>query len=139
MSLGLRSTFAVALASSLGALGLSPERPEYDLTAASAGAAAFKTYCSSCHGPTGRGDGPLAESLRYAPPDLTRLAQRNRGRFSFEDVHRIVDGRNPLKGHGGPDMPVWGDAFLHSREGYDRDRVRKKIDELVHYLASIQE
>jgi hypothetical protein len=81
----------------------------------------------------------MADQLRFAPADLTRIARRNRGKFDFEKVFRIVDGRNPVKGHGGTDMPVWGDAFLESREGYDKEMVHRKIDELVRYLASIQE
>jgi mono/diheme cytochrome c family protein len=139
---GLRSSLLLALASSVTALAAgtaAAEKPSFDVTAAAAGSAVFKTYCAVCHGPKGRGDGPLAESLRFAPADLTRIALRNRGKFSFDDVHRIVDGRSPLKGHGGPDMPVWGDAFLQSREGYDRDAVKKKIGDVVQFLASIQE
>jgi mono/diheme cytochrome c family protein len=117
------------------------------LGAASAAAAAdpqegggsiFKTYCASCHGPEANGDGPLAQQLRTAPPDLTRLAQRNKGRFDADKVHRIIDGRDPVKGHGGPDMPVWGDAFKESREGYSESKVKSRIAALVEYLASIQ-
>ena len=110
-----------------------------DEAAARAGAATFKTYCASCHGDRGRGDGPMAAQLRYAPADLTRIAGRNRGKFDSEKVFRIIDGRQHMKGHGGTEMPVWGDAFLESREGYDHEKVKRKIDELVHYLESIQD
>ena len=47
----------------------------------------------------------------HGEKSATRLAQRNKGRFDAEKVQRIIDGRDPVKGHGGPDMPVWGDAF----------------------------
>jgi mono/diheme cytochrome c family protein len=104
-----------------------------------AGAATFKTHCASCHGVTARGDGPLADQLRYAPADLTRIARRNRGRFDPEKVFRVIDGRHPTKGHGGTEMPVWGDAFLESREGYDAEKVKQKIGDLVRYLESIQQ
>jgi len=32
----------------------------------------FKNYCASCHGATGRGDGPLAARLSRPPRDFTR-------------------------------------------------------------------
>jgi mono/diheme cytochrome c family protein len=114
-------------------------KPSYDSSAALMGSATFKTYCASCHGKSGGGDGPLAKHLRFAPADLARIAKRNGGTFDFAKLAKVIDGRQPLKGHGGTDMPVWGDAFLQSREGYDAAKVKQKIDELVHYLASLQE
>jgi mono/diheme cytochrome c family protein len=103
-----------------------------------AGQALFKTYCGSCHGPTAQGDGPLADSFRFGPPDLTPLARRNGGRFDAEKVRRIIDGRNPLKGHGGPEMPVWGDAFKRSAEGYSEKAVKTRIESITEYLRSVQ-
>jgi putative copper resistance protein D len=35
------------------------------------GADVFATYCASCHGRRGRGDGPAARFFRVKPPDLT--------------------------------------------------------------------
>lgn len=103
------------------------------------GISLFRTYCATCHGVEARGDGPMADQLHYRPPDLTLLAQRNNGAFPSADVLRTIDGRNPLRGHGGPDMPVWGDAFKNSREGFDDDSVRAKIQAIVDYLAGIQQ
>jgi mono/diheme cytochrome c family protein len=102
------------------------------------GSSLYGTYCASCHGPSGKGDGPIADSLRFRPPDLTLFAQRNKGPFSREDAFRIIDGRKPVKGHGGADMPVWGDAFKTSRTGFSEDAVKLKLDALVDYLESIQ-
>ncbi len=68
-----------------------------------------------------KGDGPLAGNLRHAPPDLTVLAKRSGGKFDADRVHRMIDGRDPIKGHGGPDMPIWGDAFKRSTEGSERE------------------
>jgi mono/diheme cytochrome c family protein len=110
-----------------------------DAEAARAGADLFKTHCASCHGESGKGDGKLADGLQYAPADLTRISQRNRGKFPFERVVQIVDGRKPMKGHGRTDMPVWGDVLLTQREGYDKDKVKEQIRRLAHHLASIQE
>jgi len=103
-----------------------------------AGSAVYRTYCASCHGADAKGDGPLAEHLRFRPPDLTLIAKRNGGTYSAEKVYRIIDGRNPVKGHGGPEMPVWGDAFKNVTEGYKEDDVKVKIEALVDHLKSIQ-
>lgn len=103
------------------------------------GSAIFKTYCASCHGREAKGDGPIAEHLRTVPPDLTKLARRNKGKFEADKVHRMIDGRDPVKGHGGADMPVWGDAFQQSREGYSEEAVKVRIAALVAFLESIQE
>lgn len=103
-----------------------------------AGASIFRAYCSSCHGKSGKGDGSLAESLRYRPSDLTLIAQRNKGTFPTDDVFKMIDGRKAVKGHGDTDMPVWGDAFKSSRQGFSEDSVKRRIDALVEHLESIQ-
>ena len=105
----------------------------------SSGPALYKGYCSSCHGSSAKGDGPIAHALRYEPADLTRIASRTEGRFEREKVHRMIDGRDPVKGHGGPDMPLWGDAFKRSGSGYSDQAVARRIDLLVEYLEGLQE
>jgi mono/diheme cytochrome c family protein len=45
------------------------------------GAKDFATYCASCHGAGGKGDGPMAGELASRPADLTGLAARNGGTF----------------------------------------------------------
>jgi mono/diheme cytochrome c family protein len=106
-------------------------------TAQTAGSSLFKTYCATCHGVEARGDGPLAGQLRVRPPDLTLFTRRN-GSFDREKVRRIVDGRQPVKGHGGADMPVWGDVFKRAEEGYSEKKPLERIQQLVDYLAAIQ-
>jgi mono/diheme cytochrome c family protein len=103
-----------------------------------AGSFTYKTYCATCHGKEAKGDGPLADNLRFRPPDLTLLAKRNGGTFPDDLVHRIIDGRKPVKGHGGPDMPVWGDAFKNVESGFSDEKVKERIDGLVEHLKSIQ-
>jgi mono/diheme cytochrome c family protein len=102
------------------------------------GAALYKTYCSSCHGASGSGDGPIADALRYRPADLTRIARRAKGTFDHAKVHQLIDGRVPVRGHGGPDMPLWGDAFKRSGDGYSEDAVRERIGLVVTHLESLQ-
>ena len=108
-----------------------------DTEVVDAGRHLFATYCASCHGVTGRGNGPAAEELRRRPADLTQLAKRNGGVFNGARIHGIVDGR-AVKAHGTMEMPVWGDAFKW-REGLPEAGIKDRIDALVRYLESIQE
>ena len=102
------------------------------------GGEVFRTYCAVCHGESARGDGPLASSMRRKPANLAEIAKRNGGVFPADIVFRTIDGRQPVRGHGGPDMPVWGDAFEKSREAGDAERVQKVIQSLVDHLESLQ-
>jgi mono/diheme cytochrome c family protein len=96
----------------------------------------FENYCATCHGATAVGNGPLSALLRKPPANLTLLAEKNGGSFSPEMVTRIIDGRKPLTGHGGGDMPVWGDAFDRSADG--ASTTQGKIAALTAFLESIQ-
>ena len=96
-------------------------------------------YCAVCHGEKGKGDGPPAEGLRSAPPDLTLMAKGNGGEYPAEKTARIVDGRKPLDGHGGPDMPIWGDVFKKSGSGSTDEKVKQKIQSVVAFLEWLQE
>jgi len=108
-----------------------------DAAVVQSGRALFSTYCASCHGIGGRGNGPAAEELRRRPADLTQFAKHNGGVFNAARIHSIVDGR-AVKAHGTMEMPVWGDAFKW-REGLPEDGIKVRIDALVRYLESIQE
>lgn len=99
----------------------------------------FKTYCATCHGTTAHGDGPLAAAMTRRPPDLTGIAKRQKGTYSREMVYRIIDGRTKVSGHGGPDMPVWGDAFMRTADNVDEASVKHRIQALVDYLETLQE
>lgn len=100
------------------------------------GAATFATYCATCHGKSAVGDGPLAPSMRVRPANLTEIAKRNKGTFPADQIARIVDGRSPVKGHGGGEMPVWGPAFEKSVA--DGTPVEERIRRVVTYLEGIQ-
>jgi mono/diheme cytochrome c family protein len=103
------------------------------------GSELYRTYCASCHGTSGRGNGSVAIFLRRAPADLTGIAARNKGEFPAERVYGIIDGRRAVKVHGDSQMPVWGDAFSRSSTtSGDEQLVKARIDELVKYLRSIQ-
>ncbi len=128
----------LAMACSLLLPAFAPPAAAQEYKQVTPAATLFSTYCASCHGTTARGDGPLASSMVKKPANLTEIAQRNGGKFPSEMVFRTIDGRQPVRGHGGPDMPVWGDAFSRSREAGDAERVKSVIQSLVDYLDSIQ-
>lgn len=109
------------------------------LTSGVGGADQYRMYCASCHGTTGRGDGPIAASLRPPPADLTLIAARNGGQYPEELVYQIIDGRKPMKGHGRSEMPAWGDAFSRSGDDASEERIKMRIDALVKWVATLQQ
>ena len=97
----------------------------------------FVSYCMICHGENGK-PGPMADHLKVEPPDLTLISQRRGGAFPDEIIAKIIDGREPVAGHGTLDMPAWGDTFMES-EGLKHKRdVKETVDNLVAYLKLIQ-
>ena len=82
-------------------------RADAQSTSAATGDYLFRTYCAACHGTSAKGDGPLAESMRRRPANLTEIGKRNKGEFPADEAFKTIEGRRPGKGHGGPDMPVW--------------------------------
>jgi hypothetical protein len=79
--------------------------------AQSIGKAAYETYCAGCHGISGKGDGPHANSLTKPPADLTQIQNRNGGRFPSRELFDIIDGREEVAAHGTREMPVWAKIF----------------------------
>lgn len=71
-----------------------------DNTSIEKGKALFITYCSTCHGQEGLGDGPVAIRLTSETPDLTTIAGK---RTDGELAWKISTGRNP--------MPRWQDKL----------------------------
>ena len=98
----------------------------------------YRTYCASCHGESARGDGPLAASMRRRPPNLTEIAKRHNGAYPKDLVFKIIDGRQRVPGHGGPEMPVWGDAFTRSLDIRDEKAVAARIQALTDFLETVQ-
>jgi mono/diheme cytochrome c family protein len=115
-----------------------PETPqEKQLLDSFKGPELYRAYCATCHGKDGKGKGPMADSLRVAPADLTRIAARNGGKFPFLEVQKIISGEQlgPAT-HGTREMPVWGPLF--SEVTWDQDLGRVRIYSLATYLESIQ-
>jgi len=62
--------------------GAAIQESELPAVYAPPGRQTYKDYCAACHGSEGKGHGPVARSLRKAPPDLTTLAKRRSGSAS---------------------------------------------------------
>ena len=106
--------FRAALVSTLSVVGAQEnqnKKAQVKSTSPISGALIFKQYCAVCHGPGGKGDGPVAIALKVPPPDLTALAQRHDGKFPDDYVSNVL--RNGVKApaHGSGEMPVWGPLF----------------------------
>lgn len=125
-----------------GALLAQPQTtggPARSLTISStSGRDLFEFYCASCHGPDGKGHGPVEQALKTPPPDLTAIAQRNGGKFPTARVEAILEGTMPatLAAHGSSAMPVWGPIFRGLDANDKTNRVR--LLNLVRYLEGIQ-
>lgn len=102
------------------------------------GAGIFHANCATCHGAEGHGDGPAAKALKREVPDLTRLSQRNDGKFPAVHVRNtILFGDDDLfPSHGSKGMPIWGPIF-HEIE-FDQDLGNVRVENIVKYLESIQ-
>jgi len=102
------------------------------------GKESFLQYCATCHGKTGKGDGPAAYVLRTPPPDLTTLAKRHDGKYPAGSVSAVLTFGRSFASHGSEDMPIWGSRFkkldpLHDPTG------QQHIDDVVAYIQSLQE
>ena len=107
------------------------------ITSAASGKEMFTSYCASCHGKDGKGDGPAASSLKSAPADLTTLAKRNGGKYPSDRVASVLRGQASLAPHGDQEMPVWGPVFWKMSQGHEVE-VHQRVSNLNHYIESLQ-
>jgi mono/diheme cytochrome c family protein len=99
----------------------------------------YAEMCAQCHGPTGTGEGRnLTEAT---PPDLTLLSRNNGGKFPFEHVYRIVDGREMTESHRRAAMPFWGQIFQkpgQKNTSQSDGEAKAEILGLVEYIRTLQ-
>jgi len=132
--------FAVCFAAGVAALGSAAtlaqtQAPPPLVVDSMSGKDLFQFYCATCHGPDGRGKGPVGAVLKTPPADLTKIAERRGGAFPRAEIVGFVsEGPAVIPAHGTIEMPVWGPIFRDVR-GNDKLRVYN----LKHYIDSIQE
>ena len=142
----MRSTWLVVLfaaSTMVGTIHVLHAQPEEN-----PGRQEFLRSCASCHGISGKGDGPVAKSLRTPPPDLTKLSEANNGVFPVSRVYEVIDGRIERLVHGSRDMPVWGERYMQGMINRDSEQftskelaeafVRARILALVEYISTLQ-
>ncbi len=136
-----RRACLAALALAVAACGDAPE-PQAPAGERGPGQILYLTYCQSCHGVAGRGDGPTAPSLRAKPADLSRLWERYGTPLDRERLAQYIDGRQLLSPHHAREMPIWGSAFFEDAPRGTPDLVERErrhlIDVLVAYLEALQ-
>ncbi|MGA8214673.1 MAG: cytochrome c [Candidatus Sulfotelmatobacter sp.] len=124
-------------------VGLLLTAQKQDKTAVSArktveGAKIFRDHCTACHGVDGRGHGPAAIALKHPVPDLTLISQRSGGKFPYQRIKGIIEGRElGLLAHGDREMPIWGPIF-HEVES-DQDWGEVRLEAITQHMASIQQ
>ncbi len=105
------------------------------------GADDYAAYCSSCHGPAGKGDGEAASGLAKAPANLSHLTKNNKGTFPTTRVMAQIWGYAGAKGRG--IMPDFGPLLQGEMVPYDGgDGIETptpiRLVELAEYLKTLQ-
>jgi high-affinity iron transporter len=72
---------------------------------AARGAQVFQTYCVTCHGPQGLGDGPVGKTLNPPPRNFQKGDFRYGG--TDKDIFEVISNGAASKG-GSPLMAPWG-------------------------------
>jgi mono/diheme cytochrome c family protein len=104
---------------------------------AGTGKADYQNYCAGCHGTDGTG----AKDVDIPGPDLTHLSKKNGGRFPFQEVYDVIDGRKLAAAHKRLlSMPLWGVYFQPQgvSKGASEAEVKSRITTLVRYIQSLQ-
>ncbi len=101
----------------------------------------FTTYCASCHGSSGKGDGPIVHFLKRKPADLTQLSKNNGNSFLFDRIYGVFDGSYVFAKHGSSEMPIWGYRFIREAQKENEPSISAKAKalDIILYLQVIQE
>jgi cytochrome c oxidase cbb3-type subunit 3 len=75
---------------------------------ASRGADLYATYCWTCHGKSGKGDGPIAAAYKPPPRDLTD--QSYVASLSDYDLYHVISQGGAMMGRSAA-MPAWGQVL----------------------------
>jgi len=131
------TVIAISIAGALTLTATEIKKTRMQPTSPVSGEQMYKAYCASCHGVTGKGDGPAAPALKKMPTDLTLLAKKNGGKFSEIQVYHSIQGDANLPSHGSADMPVWGTLFSLNNQS-DAANVKLRLANLTKYIEKLQ-
>ena len=99
----------------------------------------YAKYCVSCHGVTGKGDGPAAPAFKHPPTNLTLLATNNGGKFPIDSVVYTLKFGPSAPAHGNIQMPIWNNIF-REMNWYSMDdsipQIRTHV--LTEYIKTLQ-
>jgi mono/diheme cytochrome c family protein len=82
--------------------------PQIEAADAARGATLYATYCATCHGPRGDGDGPGAAALDPKPAKHSDSAYMDA--LSDDHLLRVIQQGGPAVGRS-PLMPAWGGSL----------------------------
>ena len=109
-----------------------------DYVNASDGREMYAKYCASCHGITGKGDGPAVPAFKHPPTNLTLLATNNGGKFpTLLVLHTVKFGPND-RAHGNVQMPVWNNIFRQMDWHSDDSLPQIRVLVLTEYVKTLQ-
>jgi mono/diheme cytochrome c family protein len=129
---------AAALATGMGYAQSNPNAVgTVNKTNPTSGKQMYVNYCASCHGVTGKGDGPAAAALKMPPADLTLLSKNNNGKFPDTHIAAVLQFGAEIPSHGSPDMPVWG-PILGKMDKANPEFKQLRISNLSRYLETLQ-
>lgn len=130
------SSLLLLTLAAIAAWALSPAAQNVTREDYTSGAFMYRTFCASCHGASGKGDGPVAD-LGPRPSDLTRLSATHGGVFPRADVRASLDGTRRVPGHDTGAMPNWREV-LRKTERADERTINARIEALVSHVESLQ-
>jgi len=99
---------------------------------ADAGKATYMTNCQSCHGDTGKGDGPVGAVLQPTPRDLSKgdfkFDTDSDGKFGTDtDLRNVIENGGAAYG-GSPLMAPWGPTLSDD-----------EVDNLIAFIRSLKQ
>ncbi|MGB9029892.1 MAG: cytochrome c [Acidobacteriaceae bacterium] len=110
-------------------------------TSPASGKQMYTTYCATCHGVDGKGNGPAAAALKDHPTNLVQLTRDNGGKFPDTHIYSILQFGMENPAHGSVDMPIWGPALRSLDKGSSSPNMQEhqRLANLTNYLKSIQQ